>query len=272
MPQPTIDVSFVEEFESGVHMAYQRMGSRFRSTVRRRDNVKNKTTFQKVGKGAATQKARHGQVPPMNLPHDKVAVTVEDWFAGEWVDDLDMLRQNQDEMVIAQESGAAALGRKTDDLIITAMSASTTTLDETTNGVTIAWALSLMELFGNNDVPDDGQRWCGLAWENWSQLMQIPEFKSSDFIGAAELPFKVPTTAKSWMSFIWFPFSGFTDTGANRECYGYHRSAVGHAIGADVQTNMQYYNTHDSWFALNKMQMNAVTIDVNGVAKCTLKK
>ena len=101
MATPTIDVSFIEEFESGVHMAYQRMGSKLRNTIRTANGVKNKTTFQKVGKGFATTKARHGNVAPMNLEHTKVSVTLEDYFAGEWVDDLDQLRINHDEMLVA---------------------------------------------------------------------------------------------------------------------------------------------------------------------------
>ena len=62
MATPTISTSFIEEFESGVHMAYQRMGSKLRNTVRTVNGVKNKTTFQKIGKGFATSKARHGNV------------------------------------------------------------------------------------------------------------------------------------------------------------------------------------------------------------------
>ena len=73
----TISTSFIEEFESGVHVAYQRMGSKLRNTVRTRNGVKNKTTFQKIGKGFATTKARHGNVAPMNLAHTNVSVTVE---------------------------------------------------------------------------------------------------------------------------------------------------------------------------------------------------
>jgi len=72
MATPTIDTSFIEEFESGVHMAYQRQGSKLRGTIRTANGVKNKTTFQKIGKGFATTKARHGNVAPMNLEHTNV--------------------------------------------------------------------------------------------------------------------------------------------------------------------------------------------------------
>lgn len=271
MALPTIDVSFVEEFEAGVHLAYQRQGSHLRGTVRTKNGVKNKTTFQKMGTGAATQKARQGLVPPMNLDHTNVSVTLEDYFAGEWVDDLDQLRINHSEMQVAQASAAFALGRKTDELIVTAMETTSSTADETSNGVTLAWATGLMESFGNNDVPDDGQRFVVVGWENWSQLLNLSQFASQDYVPASEMPFSRGTMGKNWLGFIWSPFSGLTTDGSNRTGLAYHMSSVGHAIGADVSSNVQYYNERDSHFILSKMQMQAVLIDARGCFSCDLK-
>tara|TARA_B100000963_G_scaffold58896_1_gene46957 strand:- start:13276 stop:14115 length:840 start_codon:yes stop_codon:yes gene_type:complete len=278
MASPTISTSFIEEFESGVHMAYQRMGSKLRNTVRTVNGVKNKTTFQKIGKGFATSKARHGNVAPMNIAHTNVSVTVEDFFAGEWIDDLDQLRINHDEMLVAQQSGAYALGRKTDDLILAAMDATSSTHNETSNGITLAWAFGLMELFGNNSVPDDGQRYVVVGWEQWSQLLDIDEFSRTNYVGEAELPFKNAMTAKNWLGFMWMPFSGLTGTNGSgaagtthKKCFAYHSGSVGHAIGADVSSNMQYHNDKDSYFVLNKMQMNATLIDAEGCFELELK-
>lgn len=272
----TISTSFVEEFEAGVHMAYQRMGSKLRNTTRSRDGVKNKTTFQKIGKGSATQKARAGSVPPMNLEHTNVNVTLEDWFAGEWVDDLDQLRVNHDEMVVAQESGAYALGRKTDDIIKAALDTTSSTSNETSNGITLAWALGVMETMGNNDVPDDGQRYAAIGWENWSQLMSIDQFSRAEYVGMDQLPFASGMTAKNWLGFMWFPHSGLDSATVSsadcRKCFLYHKTSIGHAIGADVQSNIDYHNDKDSYFILNKMQMNAALIDANGCIEANLKK
>ena len=278
MAVTTISTSFVEEFESGVHLAYQRMGSKLRNTVRTRSGVKNKTTFQKIGKGFATTKSRHGNIAPMNLEHTNVNVTVEDYFAGEWIDDLDQLRINHDEMNVAQQSGAYALGRKTDDLILAAMTTTTSAHDETSNGITLSWALELMEKFGNNNVPDDGKRFVVVGWEQWSQLMSIDQFSRAEYIGEAQLPFPMGMTAKNWLGFTWFAHGGLTGlngSGAagttHRECFAYHSDALAHAIGADVSSNMQYHNDKDSYFVMNKMQMNAVLIDEEGVFEMELK-
>ena len=206
---------------------------------------------------------------------DSVNVTLEDYFAGEWIDDLDQLRINHDEMLVAQQSGAYALGRKTDDLIKAAMTTTTSTHNETTNGITLSWALQLMELFGNNEVPDDGKRFVAVGWEQWSQLLDLDEFSRTNYVGEDQLPFNNAMTAKQWLGFMWFPFSGLDEAGSSnvdRVCFAYHGDAIAHAIGADVTSNMQYHNDKDSYFVLNKMQMNSVLIDAEGVFKLQLKK
>ncbi len=93
----SIDLSFVKQFEREVHEAYQRRGSLLRGTVRTKNNVRGaSTTFQKVGKGAATTKARHGQITPMNASHDPIECQLADFYAGDWVDKLDEMKTNHD--------------------------------------------------------------------------------------------------------------------------------------------------------------------------------
>ena len=108
--------------EADVHLAYQQTGSKLKSTVRSKNNIVGySTTFQKVGKGTASVKARHGLVPVMNLDHEPVECMLYDYYAGDWVDSLDELKTNIDERRIIASAGAYALGRKTDDLIISAL-------------------------------------------------------------------------------------------------------------------------------------------------------
>jgi capsid protein len=75
-------------------------------------------TFQKVGKGTASTKARHGKVPVMNVDHTPIECTLQDYYAGDWVDQLDELKTNINEQQVVAKAGAFALGRKTDELII----------------------------------------------------------------------------------------------------------------------------------------------------------
>ena len=87
---PTIDKAFVQQFEAEVHLAFQRQGSRLRPTVRNKTGVKGAiTNFQRVGKGQASIKGRHGKVPVMGLEYaDPIQCVLQDWYAGEWIDPL----------------------------------------------------------------------------------------------------------------------------------------------------------------------------------------
>ena len=112
----SVDQVFIKQFEADVHLAYQQMGTKLRSTIRSKSGVVGtSTTFQKVGKGIASTKSRHGIVPVMNLNHTPVECTLQDYYAGDWVDALDELKTNVDERRVVASAGAYALGRKTDE-------------------------------------------------------------------------------------------------------------------------------------------------------------
>ena len=45
----TIDQAFIKQFETDVHLAYQRMGSKLRNTIRSTNVSGNVARFQKIG-------------------------------------------------------------------------------------------------------------------------------------------------------------------------------------------------------------------------------
>lgn len=257
--------SFVQSFQSEVHNEYQRTGSKLRNTVRSKDNIQGATTtFQKIGKGTASTKARHGKVPVMNLDHEPVTCTLADYYAGEWVDSLDELKQSHNERAAVAKAGAYALGRKTDELLIEQLDTSTNYAGANTDGLTKAKVLEAFELLGGADVPDDGDRYAVIGWKQWTDLLQIPEFSDMDFVGSEDLPWK-GTQAKRWLGTLWIPHSGLTKTSNVRYCYWYHKSAVGHAVGKDVKTDVTWHGDRASNFINNMMSQGACLIDTAGV-------
>jgi len=271
----SIDTAFVKQYESEVHVAYQRMGSKLRNTVRTASvNGAKDTTFQKIGKGSAGTKTRHGKVPVMNVDHTNVTATLTDYYAGDWNDKLDNLKTNINERQILAQAGAYALGRKTDDLIITAAETTTNTSvtgATWTDGVDLSDMTAVMQAFGNNDVPDDGQRWAIVGWAQWNHLLQIQQFASADYVPADQMPFTAGTQAKRWLSFNIVPMStsddGLGNDGTNTTCLFYHRNAIGHAIGAEVQSDITWHGDYAAYFINNMMSQGAVLIDANGCYK-----
>lgn len=259
--------AFVKQFEREIHEAYQRQGSKLRMAVRTVNNVKgSSTTFQKAGKGSAAQKTGNGLVPTMNVNHTSVECTLADYYAGDWVDKLDELKINHDERAVIANAGAFALGRKTDDLIITALaSASTLTVAEANTGLTRDKVLSAFEKLGNADVPDDGQRFAVVGWKQWSELLKIDEFANSQFVGTEQLPY-AGAQAKMWLGTMWMPHSGLPiDASDIRSCFWFHKTAIGHASGSDVQSDITWHGDRAAHFVNNMMSQGAVLIDGSGV-------
>lgn len=266
----TIDEAFVKQFESEVHAAYQRMGSKLRGTVRNINNVTGESaTFQKVGSGTAGTKSKHGKVPVMNLDHSNVECILNDYYAGEWIDKLDMLKTNIDERQIVTNAGAYALGRKTDELIVAQLDTATTNVIANSNvGMTLEKVMQGMAILGDKDVPDDGNRFAIVGWQQWAELLQIEEFASADYIGQSDLPFKAITQAKQWLGTLWMPFSGLTvDDNDIRSCFWYHKTALGHASAADVQSDVTWHGDRAAHFVNNMMSQGARMIDDTGVVK-----
>jgi hypothetical protein len=259
----TIDQAFIKQFETEVHMAYQRMGSKLRNTVRTTNVTGSTARFQVIGKGTATTKSRNGNVTPMELAHTNVEVTMADFYASEYMDKLDELKININERQAVAQSAAAALGRKTDEILITAMDAgaNSTQIGATGSAVSKADLLSLFETLGNADVPEDGQRYLAMSPSGFADLFNINEFASSDYVGPQNLPFAGGMTMKEFLGFKIFSTSAV----AGGKNFSYHTSSVGLGVNADVQTEVNYIAEKVSHLATSMMSMGAVVIDSDGI-------
>jgi len=260
----TIDTAFIKQFESEVHMAYQRMGSKLRNTVRTVSNVKGSVVrFQKIGTGSASTKSRNGMVAPMELTHTNVEATMSDFYAAEYIDKLDELKTNIDERQAVAKSAAAALGRKTDEILLTAMDAgaNATQIHDTASALEKADLLSLFETFGSADIPEDGGRYLAMHPKGYADLFSINEFASSDFVGEQNLPYAGGMSMKEFLGFKIFSTSAVT-AGKN---IAYHTSSVGLGVGSDVTTEFNYVPERVSHLATSMMSMGAVVIDDNGI-------
>ena len=259
----TIDQAFIKQFETDVHMAYQRMGSKMKNTVRTTNVTGNVARFQKIGTGSASTKSRNGNVTPMELAHTNVEVTMADYYAAEYIDKLDELKTNINERQAIAQSAAAALGRKTDEILYTAMDsgANATQIHDTGSALALADLLSMYETFGTADIPEDGQRYFAVHPKAYADLLNIQEFQSADYVGANDLPLPSGMTAREFLGFKIFASTAIT-AGKN---LAYHSRAVGLGINSDVSTEVNYVPEKVSHLATSMMSMGAVVIDDNGV-------
>lgn len=263
----SINQSFTKAFEAEVHTAYQRTGSKLRNTVRFKNNVKgSSTTFQKVGKGTANTKTRNGLVPVMSIDHSPVECTLTDYYAGDWLDSLDEMKIGYDERSVIVNAGAYALGRKTDDLIINALKTATNTVGDGTAGLSKSLILQAFASLNEKDVPDDGQRFGLVGANEWNALLNLAEFSDSDYVGD-EFPWLKGTESRKWLGIVWIMHTGLPLADGVRNCFIYHKTAIGHACGQDVVTDISWHGDYAAYFINNMMSQGACLIDNNGVVK-----
>ncbi|WP_272698681.1 phage capsid protein [Desulfovibrio sp. Fe33] len=264
----TVSNAFVTQYVEMVHQAYQAQGSKMRQTVRLQTDVEgSKCVFQKVGKGAAGRKTRHGNVPLMNLNHSNVSCTLSDWYAAEYIDKLDELKDKSDEKQVAANAGAWALGRKIDELLITKLGGASNVVAQASSGLTKDKILRAFGTLNSNDVPDDGHRFAVVGPHQWNELLNIQEFKSSDYAGEQYAWLK-GTESRTWLGITWMFHTGLPlDEAGMRKCYVYHRNAAGLAEGQKVQAFVDWVPEKAAHLVDHMLSAGACLIDPDGVVE-----
>jgi capsid protein len=276
----SIDSSFITSYDAKVHQVFQRQGSYLKDAVRIKDNVVGSTAvFQKIGKGTASTKARHGTITPMNQTHTAPSVTLVDFYAGDWVDKLDEAKTDINERDVVATGGAMALGRKVDDQITTALDSTTqptVTLTVTSKATILATAIQFVEAAWANDVPNDGQVFGVVTPRYWSQLMTVEQFNRSEYVSADGMAFKDgPPTGrgkwKDWMGVKWKMQTGLPGAGTSTaKVFVWHKMAVGYAMaksagniaGNDsVAADITWHGDRAAHFVNHMMSGNAIMID-----------
>lgn len=275
----SVSTSFVKQYERDFKHVFQREGGILRQAVRVHTGVVGSTdTFQVIGKGTATTKARHGMITPMNQGHTAATATLVDRYAGDYVDKLDESKINIDERMAIAQGGAYACGRAIDNDLFTAMDGTTqtaVTFTMTSIAAVRGSLLLIAKALDANDVPNDGNRYCALTPNTWAMAGLTDPFSSRDYAGDRGLPFvdgQPYPRWRYWMGINWTMHTGLPNAGAaaSAKAFAWHKNAVGYAIGDDVSSRIDYVPERGAHFVNNMFSGGAVLIDDTGVIEITI--
>lgn len=266
----TAPVTFVTEFETGIEREFQRTSTKLLSTIRQKRNVKAADAkFHVAGTGTAAKKTRNGDVPMMNAGRRRVTVTLETNYAGDLIEEEDLEQMAHDDRDEAVFSGAAALGRKTDDLIMVA-------LDTVGLGQVVAAGGPLTTSIASRanvmlqvaDVPFDKQLFGIISPGAYNHMKASKQFSNKDYIGEADLPFMSMTEWTFWNGIYWMPHSGVPGVGTNAaKGWVYHTSAVAAAIGHDIRSTITWENKQSNWMVNNRFRIGTALLKDKGVVE-----
>jgi hypothetical protein len=255
------------QFDAEVKHAFQTAG-KLRNAVRMRTGVVGDTyNFRTMGKGLANQKASQTDVTPMDISHTKVPVTLGNWVAGEYTDIFDAAEVNFDERRELAQTIAGAMGRRSDQLVIDALTAGETIVHGST-GLNLAKITSASEALNDNGVPMN-DRFLLTSAEGISDLLNVEQATSADYATVRALMSGEINTFMGFNIIMMETRSegGLSKTSTTRDCYAFHKSAIGCAIGMDISTEVNYIPEKTSWLSLGKYKAGAATIDSTGIVK-----
>jgi len=182
----SISNAFVTLFDTEVKQAYQ-ADAVLRNTVRLRTGVTASThKFPKIGSGVAQVRVPQTDVTPLNVTYSQATVTLTDYIAAEYSDIFNQAKVNFDERQELVQVVAKAIGRRSDQMIIDALSGSGTSLTVAnsiggaTTNMNMAKLREAQRLMNANNVPME-ERYIVMHASQLSNLLSETQVTSSDF-------------------------------------------------------------------------------------------
>jgi hypothetical protein len=272
--------AFVTLFDAEVKQAYQGKAMLV-GAVRQRRGVEGSTVkFPKVGSGVATPRVPQTDVTPINASFSQVTLTLGDWNAAEYSDIFSQAKVNFDERQELVQVVAAAMGRRQDQMIIDALTASSTSLTVangiggTTTNLNVAKLREAKRLLDKNNV-DPGDRHIVIHANGLSSLLSETAVTSSDFNSVKAL---VQGDINTFLGFTFHVMGDRTEGGLaidgslDRTCWAFHKSSVGYGEGIGMRTEINYIPEKTSWLVNEVFSAGAIAIDANGIVQITCRE
>lgn len=265
----TIDVSFIEEYNAQLHVRYENQGFLYKNLTREGTCEGTRVYWQRFGSFTAGDKNRNGQVDLQNPEHTRVYADMADKYVGSLVDNLDMMKQNINEMQAHANGQMTALGREFDSSLRTVIAAGAASEIGPGDGEALTvWDMNKVpETFQLANAPMDGNIFAAVGPRTWSKMMEIDEFVNLDYIGGGDLPYAGGMVAKRWRGVLWWtdPLIAYNGSTAVETNLVWHKDAVGHGINKPPSTDIGWERLYQGYAFVSSMSRGAAVIEPNGV-------
>lgn len=272
--------AFITLFDAEVKQAYQGKAMLV-PAVRQRRGVEGSTVkFPKVGKGVATLRIPQTDVTPLNVAFSMVTLTLADYNAAEYSDIFSQAKVNFDERQELVQVVAGAMGRRQDQMILDALTASSTSLTVANSiggsntNMNITKLREAKRLMDKNNVPPDG-RHIIIHANGLANLLSETSVTSSDFNSVKAL---VQGELNTFLGFMFHVLGDrsegglVVDASLDRSCFAFHKDAVGYGEGIGMRTEINYVAEKTSWLVNEVFSAGAVAIDDEGIVKITCRE
>lgn len=264
-------------YDELVKLEYQSKGFRLRDTMRYRSGVIGSTVqFRKVGEVIAQPTAYQNTIAIQDPGFTGYTATLQKYAAGTAVDTIEELTVNFDvkrELVMVI---AAAIGRRSDQIMINSLNVSGTTNDvPVTTGtgggnknMNYAKLRAMVSYFETLAVPPQ-DRYLAMTGNNLAALLaddQMISNRYTDNYAVVRGTLEESNVMGCNIRIIPdMPEGGLPLSGNIRTCFAWHRDALGFGLGQDMRVEINYLPREVSWFVNGLFFAGAVAIDTKGI-------
>ena len=272
--------AFVTLFDAEVKQAYQAK-AQLVAAVRQRRGVEGSTAkFPKVGKGVATLRIPQTDVTPLNVDFSQVTATMQDWNAAEYSDIFMQQKVNFDERQELVQVVANAIGRRQDQLIIDALTASSTSntvsndIGGTDTNLNLDKLLAAKKLLDKGNVPPQ-DRHMVIHANSLASILAEQKLTSSDYASVKAL---VSGEINTFLGFTFHVLGDRVEGGLavdgslDRTVWAFHKDAVGYAEGMGPKTEINYVPEKTSFLVNAMFSAGATAIDAEGIVQITCRE
>lgn len=251
--------------------AFEQRQSYLRDSVTTEAMIKGNQAVVLVTGTADTMKERgvDGLIPAANETDTQITVTLKEMHHRATVTGFDIFGGQSDRRRILQERGMKAANKEIDDVILTALDATTTTYNSgSAVALTYGRLVDIMSELYESQVDNDGQITCVWSPKQYAKILTFAQATSIDYVNGKPLvdgpnPFRFLGAMH-----IMHPRVPGVGT-ATAKGFVYHKAAIAHAIdNAGIKTDIGYNGEHDYSYARHtvyhgsKILQNAGVIEV----------
>ena len=235
-----ITTAFVKQFGTTLNMLSQQKGSRLSNAVQVETGAYGEEEyFDQYGEDTANVKvARNVDVEYAVDDYQRRRVSFTDIYWAKLIDKEDKLAMLIDPTSGLMQAGAWAIGRKIDDLLITAFSGTAKTgkaggtdttftaanqIAVSAAGLTISKLISAKELLDASDVDPDEERYIAVSARQITNLLNTTEVKSVDYNSVKAL---VEGKVDTFMGFKFKLTQRLALSGTTRTCLAWAKSGM----------------------------------------------
>ena len=276
----SLSTNFTKLFEAEVKQAYQAV-RKLGGTTRTRTGVVGSTVqFPKMTSGVAGLHIPQSEVTALNITHSNVTATLSDYSAAEYTSIFDQQKVNYDERQELVQTLGNAIGRRTDQMVMDAISGSSSSLTVansiggSTTNINVAKIRESARLMNGANVPM-ADRHMAISADGLASLLSETQATSVDYVANKAL-----TNGKidSFLGFTIHMIGDMDEGGlaidgsSDRTCYAWHKDSVGYAEGISMKTEINYVPERASWLTNVMVSAGSIAIDTNGIVLITARE